>query len=533
MDADKTDIVPDISVPKHRVKDDTDQSLKSLNKMIFDENSTPKQLAIEVYPLSKNRNATAWDDLNKFGQELDQRFFKGISKKAITGGIIAACFGAIVPHPSTGYILYRTGNFLDVPISSVESGLLIGWLTVTTTPAFAQQSFNIGKRIISCIFHENPFEVKEKEDYSKPYIFKKDNLHHLANFMLFGSAVINAAIPTILMREAETDFPLFFSITAFPFYFAWAENYFRSGYDSIHHLFEFYKYAPKSNYQKREILKQRIMDFQKSIYGSDNLADKAFQVINNQKKRSFPNSDGDAFAFSALFMRTLARMQGDPETGDIREAFLTNFKLDVDTHQSSFADDIFSWASTFLTGAGIYTRYCINEAILERLLVEFGMSSEAAMSTSASLAAFEATYRVFTSHYVQRRYFQSFKDTFTLRGSFPFIRKGAGVVSFVNGALFSLPNLIAGLTVFKDYSLTSKIAYLAPSFLLDHAYHNAFFDSEYNKFITNIFTLKSKDIGTNLKRAHLNSYAEKAYRLMDVFDTETIEQLYTVLQKGL
>ena len=437
------------------------------------------------------------------------------------------------PHPSCGYIIDKTGNFLNIPISSLESNFFIAWIVVTTTPAFVQQSFNIGKGLISCIFHEEPFDTEAKDEDSKPHVFKKDRLHHLANVILLGSAAINASIPTILMREAEKEFPVFVAATFFPFYCAWAENYFMSGYLNIHHLFEFYRYTSKSNYQKREILKEKIWGLKKALQSSDSLVFNITDTIHDQKKKGFSGDENTPFAFSALFLRSLSRMEGDEETGDVAEAFLMNFKLDVDTSSPTLSDDLFSWVSTFLTGAGIYTRYCITESVLDGLLLEFGISPETAMIASTSLAAFEASYRVLTSHYVQKEYFKTFKNLFQSRGNFPFLRKGAGVVSFVNGALFSLPNLVAGMRVFKDYSLVSKVAYLTPSFLLDLAYHDSFFNNHYNKFITNTSTVRSKNIGVNLKRAHLNYYLDKSIDYMDQFDQETIEKLYIILQKGL
>lgn len=523
-----SDLIEDVIVPiAPQPKIKRDFSLKTLENFIINNEETQEIIAIAVYPLRKNENA--WDNLDTFAQDLDQKFFKRLSKKVIAGGVISACFGGIVPHPSCGYVIENIGNFLHVPVSSVEANLLISWITITTTPVFMQQSFNIGKRIVSYIAHEDAFDASaSRDDDSKPHVFKKTKGHYVAKVALLGSAAINATIPVILMRDAERNHPIFFAVTAIPFYLAWMENYYKAGSLNIDHLFEFHRYTARSNYQKRDILKQKISGFKKAINSNDKLVMNVYEAIHTQEENNFVNQDGSPFAFSTLFLRNLARMADDEGTG-----LLLNFKTDVDTHPSSTSDYILEWTSSFLTGAGLYSRYAINQYVLDNLLLELGMPANSAFITSTTFSAFEALYRASTSNYIQQQYFKSLKNIVKREGNFSLLRKGAGVASFINGSLFSLPNVVAGLKVFENYSLTSKMAYLAPSFLLDLSYYDSFFNRHYNEAITNVSSIKENNIGIIGKRAHLNYYANKAYGHINQFDAETIEKLYQIIQKGV
>lgn len=523
-----SDLIEDVIVPvAPQPKIKRDFSLKSLENFIVTNGEGQETMAIAVYPLRKNENA--WDNLDTFAQDLDRKFFKRLSKKVIAGGMVSACFGGIVPHPSCGYVIDNIGNFLHVPVSSTEANLLISWITITTTPVFMQQSFNIGKRIVSYITHEDVFDAPaSRDDDSKPHVFKKTRGHYVAKTLLLGSAAINATIPVILMRDAERNHPIFFAVTAIPFYLAWMENYYKAGSLNIDHLFEFHRYTARSNYQKRDILKQKIMGFKKAINSNDKLVMNVYETIHTQEENGFSSEEGSPFSFSTLFLRNLARMADDEGTG-----LLLNFKTDVDTHPSSTSDYILEWTSSFLTGAGLYSRYAINQYVLDNLLVELGMPANSAFITSTTFSAFEALYRASTSNYIQQQYFKSLKNVVKRQGNFSLLRKGAGIASFINGSLFSLPNVVAGLKVFENYRLTSKMAYLAPSFLLDLSYYDSFFNRHYNEVITNVSSIKERNIGVTGKRSHLNYYANKAYHHINQFDSETIEKLYQIIQKGV
>ena len=63
----------------------------------------------------------------------DQKFFKP-QQKIVAGSAFALCLRMIVPHPSCGYAIENTGNFLHVPLSGAGSDVLVAWLTISTTP---------------------------------------------------------------------------------------------------------------------------------------------------------------------------------------------------------------------------------------------------------------------------------------------------------------------------------------------------------------------------------------------------------------
>ena len=509
------------------------RELKKLQNALFvDESNNQSALALSVYPLSCQNNDISWDDLNVFGQQVDQRFFKSLSKKVVGAGIFCGLFGALVPYPSTGYVIYNVGNFLHIPVGDVASNLLITWIVTTTTPAFVQQSFDIGRRITSHLFHGDSFSPTPENDDSIPHVFQKSKTHYALKFILTASSFINAAIPTILMRESEKNFPIFFAVMVTPFYLAWLEDYYRVGSHNIDHLFDFYSYTSRTNNYKRKILKEKIQGFKKEIQKDDNLATKSYNLIETQIKNGFPNSEGNPFAFSNLFLRALARMS-ETEDGE-GSPLVMNFKMDMEGYEQSWGDDLADWVSPLITGAGLYTKYYIYQTVLYGLMTEFGLSQQDAKIVSSSFAGFEALYRLLTSNYTQANYFKSFKNIFSSINNLTPLRKSIGFASFINASLFSLPTLVAGLNIFENYSVTSKIAYLAPSFLLDLSYYDSFFNRNMNEFITNISTIKkSEDMGIIRKRAFLHSYADKALHHIHQFDVETIEKLYQILQKGV
>ena len=67
------------------------------------------------------------------------------------------------------------------------------------------------------------------------------------------------------------------------------------------------------------------------------------------------------------------------------------------------------WASTFITGAGIYTRYEINQYVINGLLTELGMAQEASFALAPPLSAFEAVYRLTSMNTAQQTYFKGLK----------------------------------------------------------------------------------------------------------------------------
>lgn len=526
MASTQSDLSEDIEVPRPKIeKNSSNVSLKKIENFYLTTSENQETIAIVKYPIRKDEEA--WDNLDLFAESLDTQFFKPFSKKSIVAGAFCALFGAIVPHPSCGYVIKNVGDFLHVPLSGGGSDAMVAWLTISTTPVFAQQSFKLGQAIFRHIVHDHDLSDTVKDDDSKPYVFHKTKAHYASKGALIISSFVNAGIPLILMRDAERKFPIFFAITAIPFWSAWVENYYAVGSRGIDHLFEYYRYVTKINFQKRDILKKKILGFKDAMNANDSLTKDLFKAFKVHQENQFKAQKDAPFAFSLFFLRDLNRMEEDEGMG-----LLINFKSDMDRTPYLSTDDFLEWGSTFLTGAGLYARYQIHQHVLNDLLVELGMPPESSFITSATFSAFESFYRIGAGHYMQRTYFKNLKNMFSLTGNFPFVRKGLGIASAVNGSLFALPNLVAGLHIFKDLSPLSQFAYLAPSFLLDFSYYDSFFNRHYNEFLTNISSFKEKNIGIMGQRAHLNYYADKAYNLISELDVETVEKIYQIVQKG-
>lgn len=520
-----------IEKPNHILK----PFIKRVQKFNLSSKNDPELHCISVvtYPLLSQEAG-----LDYFAQKLDERFFKTYSMKVFLPSLACSLVGGVVPHPSCGYIIDNIGDFLRAPLSSFESKLLISWITISTTPVFMVQSYNLGKKLWSFLANEKKFIGSSGlETDVDPALLKWNVKHYLAKGTLLASSSINALIPLVLMKEAEKDYPLFFQITAVPFYIAWLENYYKAGSFSIDYSFRFYEYTVKSNFEKREILKNKILLFKESINQDDFLTQDIYYLLSERKKNNFCLEDGAPFSLSLLFSRNYARLDTDSRLDESEDfgkiGLFLNFKKDSDSNSHSVFDDIVEWVSPFVTGAGLYSRYCINEYLLEAFFKEIGVPPEASFIAGTTLSAFEAFYKASMTNYTQKSYFKSWKNIFRNQGNFPYVRKGLNGVSFVNGALFSLPNLVAGLGVFKDYPLLTQVACLAPQFLIDLSYYDYFFSRQYQNVFTKFLSFKEKNIGIIGKRAHLNSYADKIYKNIDKFDFETIEKIYQITQQGL
>jgi len=532
-DNDYSDIVIQDSAPKIQhvlkpyVKRVQNFHLSSSNE------SDVHSISLVTYPLLSQEK-----DLEKFSQKLDRNFFSSYSTKIIISSLICSLVGGIVPHPSCGYIIDNIGNFLKVPISSVGSNLLISWITISMTPVFMVQSYNLGKKSFSFLFGDRKFTSStDSEKDIDPHFLKWSTKHYIAKGILITSASINALIPLVLMKDSEKDFPLFFQITAFPFYIAWFENYYKVGSFNIDYLFRFYGYTVKSNFEKREILKKKILIFKECITQDSALSQDIYHLISERKKKNFSLEDGAPFSLSLLFCRDYSRLDTDEQLDESENfgkiSFLLNFKKDFDSNSHSIFDDICQWTSPFIIGAAFYSRYCINEYLLDIFLKEIGVPSDVSLITATTFSAFEAIYKATMTNYTQQSYLKSWGGLFRKTSNFPYIRKCMNGVSLINGVLFSLPNLVAGLEVFKGYSTLTQVSYLVPQFLMDFSYYDSFFSRQYQNLFTKVSSIKEKNIGISGKRAHLISYADKLYKDIDKFDFETIEKIYQLTQQGL
>ncbi len=475
--------------------------------------------SLSTYPLG-NGNALNWDNADEFAEQLDQGFFKGNSKKSRLAGTLAGVIGAVVPYASCGYVINNIGNFLHVPLSGPLENFMIAGITVTTTPVFAQQFYSSGQKMVSYIFKEEPFQDPD----SLVELIHKNKSHYALKGSLLLSAGINALIPTLLMHAAEKDFPMFFAFTAFPFYGAWLENNYKVGSSNLDYLFSRYQYTSKTNFQKRQILKNKLLAFKEEITRDNVLVSNLYEMIEAQRVHNFKAQDGFPFCFSGLFLRDAVRLEDEGE--------LINFKVDVENDPHSAFDNAMDWGSSFLTGASTYAKYSITQSVLESFLKEV-MDEEKAFIFSATLASFEALHRLTTSHYTQTQTLQSLKNLFRAPQNFTIVRKAGSVLSAVNASLFSLPYVVAGLDIFSEFSTLSKVAILGPVFATDYLYYNNFFSKNYNRFINNATTLKKENTNIILQRAHLTKHADKALKYVDQFKEEPIENLYKIIMKGV
>lgn len=476
-------------------------------------------LSLEIYPLTNGSNV-AWDDVNEFAQEIDQGFFKRPSRKSKAIGVVAGLIGAVVPHPSCGYVISNIGDFLRVPLSGPLSNALVAGITITTTPIFTQQFYAAGQKMTSYIFKEESFQDPDHE----AKFTEKNKAHYALKTTLFANAAINALIPMILMREAEKEFPMFFAFTVFPFYTAWFENAYKVGSSNLDYLFNKYAYSTKINFQKREILKKKIRALKRELRHDDFLVQSLYKIVEEQRVNDFTATQGFPFAFSGLFLRDTVRLEDEGE--------MINFKIDMESDPHSVFDNLAYWTSAALTGASTYGKFRITQFVLDSLLKE-ALSEQNAFILSTTLATFEAVHRFTANHHTQTEALKSLRNIFQPQQDCTILRKFSGLVSATNATLFALPNVVAGLKVFSDFSALSKIAIVGPAFLTDYLYYDAFFSKNYNRCITNATTLSKQTMSVTLQRAHLMKHANKALKFVDQFDQETIEKLYGITEKGV
>lgn len=206
----------------------------------------------------------------------------------------------------------------------------------------------------------------------------------------------------------------------------------------------------------------------------------------------------------------------------------------------SWKEDLLDAASTALTGMALFGRFEMLRYTIQTELQKLGVDEASARDTAYSIAGSVALFRASIEARLHQQQFKGWLSTFSLSklGDFRFVRKGANFVSAVNGALFSVPNLLIGFTTLSSYPLLGQLAFLVPGAILDFSLFSHVFGENYNNDITDVATLQSEDVGVERQRAHLNNWANKVLERIvptsgeDVFDQETIANIYSITQEN-
>jgi hypothetical protein len=549
-----------------------------------------------AHNLSDNERDTTWNnDLDTFANEIDRTIFSPKSKAVTRLATLAAVAGAMVSSPCCGYVMYNVADFLHIPVSSTLSIGFIIWISSSTAPAFMTIFYEKGEAIASWIFNEPRFTPTRGKLDSRPHVIKKNRCHCISNALVLASASISAAVLTALMHDAEKQYPVFFYITAAPFYLTWLTTYFHETSWSLDRAFQKYVYLSKTTQDKKEILQKSIENFKLAIRNEDILAEDALHYIEEAKKNGFSAADREPFVFSWLFLKATRGhhmnqspngLQDSPDFSKLKtfkskilksfmeyffgnsdhshpppddlqdnlgfaeldSAFtelhstksrVLNFFMDQDNLRPSWSKGMLEWLNPYFSGLGTAAKFSITQYVLNDALLSIGLENESAYAMSVSMSVFETLFRMLVMTGSQERFLTSVPEVFSVNhiNNCQIVRKMAGLFSGINAALFSLPAIVAGLEVYKDLPFISKIACLSPVFLNDFSFYDQLFNKKTNEFITYILGLHKPGresqawIDQVCRRAALTRYANKASEFIEEADDETTEELYRLFME--
>lgn len=481
--------------------------------------------AVTKEGLSPNELATAWNKPSLFAFSLDKKFFAQPDIKAIACWLFLAATCGIVPSsPACGYLIRSIGNFTRLPNPDVPganpaySQAAIAWITISTAPAFIM-AWYLGCK---ALFQKQSLTPPRSKLDNQPHVLDKNRLHKtLIVFGAFSSAIC-AAVPTALLYDTEKNFPLFFMITVAPFYLTWAGLYFDETSLVTNQLFQRFSYRGVNSQLKKNILLQKIGAFKTTLKIADSsFVEKAFSYINKGPAQEL--CEEAPFIFSLFFVKSEKRA----ELGNIQSAPLLNFRMDMETVQSSNLAALL--ASLFIGGTGSYTKFYIMQPVLKNAFLSMGLEEKHADIASTTLSAFETPFRTILMAGVQTRFLQDLPKVFSLKhlNNYPCTRKMAGTTASINAVLFSLPMVVAGLEVYKDSSASEKFFHIFPAFFNDFSFYEQTFNTYINQFLTHMVTLKPKNIQSiERKKAYVSYYADKAFKWTGGFDNETLDEIY-------
>ncbi|MGV8949225.1 MAG: hypothetical protein ACOH2E_07700 [Candidatus Paracaedibacter sp.] len=448
------------------------------------------------------------ENLDDFARIVDREIFQSTDKRVLGTALLFSLFGLVPSSPSCGYLMDNVATFLRIPPDHASATGLISYILIATTPAFARQFYDMGKSITSSLFQKASFQGAKHESGIKPKHFEKNIAHKAVNTLLTGNAFITALLPTLLMKRSEIQFPLFFGLSVAPFFVAWFENAIEGGFENSDRLFRRYFYSTVRAESIKGTLRQELKNFLAEAKSNKELAKSVSQKIEDGRKKGLLGTKGDPFLFSCFFVKSKIQSENDPSGLTISKQVMSK--------------DVALWSSTLLTGLGSYGRYLLFQSVFEELIGGMGFSPQWTTAISVTLSLAETLYRNACSH-AQEEFFLKGTQLFSSEKNLTILRKTASVLSYISGILFSLPSLVAGLEILKNYTLTDKIVILAPAFLLEYSSYQPFFEKLYVKLLMDVAILPTGSYANHLaKIVHFSERVDNFIIHADVLTTETL-----------
>lgn len=464
----------------------------------------------EVERVLKTSNIESLDD---FGQAIDRGVFANVSKRVFLSSLPFGLIGLIPSSPSCGYLMVNAATFMGIPPDHPSASAMIAYILVATTPAFVRQFYDLGKSLTTSWFKEVPFTKKKNETGVKPYRFQRNIFHKCVNAVLVGNAFVTALFPTLLMKRAEIQFPVFFGLTVAPFFVAWFDNAIQGGIINADRIFTRYFYTTPQTELIKETLRHELKTFLAECKKNKDLTRRVSMEIEQQKTSGFQRGEDNPFLFSCFFVKSISQS--------------TAYLPEIDIQKPVMSKDTALWLSTILTGMGSYGRYILFQNVFEELLGSVGFSSQWTTGISIALSLGETLYRNMCS-YAQEEFFLNGANIFSSEKNLTVWRKAASALSCISGLLFSIPGLVAGFSILSNYSTLDKVVILIPAFLLDYSSYQPFFKIYYDSIINDLAT-KFSCSSTN-QLATIVQYAEKVDDFIVHADVPTTSTLWEIMK---
>lgn len=452
------------------------------------------------------------ENLDDFARLVDREIFQSTDKRVVGMALLFSLLGLVPSSPSCGYLMDNVATFLGIPPNHASATGLISYIMIATTPAFARQFYNIGESIASSLFQQVSFKGAKHESGLKPKHFKTNIAHKGVNTLLTANAFITALLPTLLMKRSEIQFPLFFGLTVAPFFVAWFESAIEGGFENSDRIFRRYFYSTVQAQFIKGTLRQELKNFLAEVKSNKELAKSILQKIEDGRKRGLLSTKGDPFLFSCFFVKSKIQSENDASGLAMPKPVMSK--------------DMALWSSTLLTGLGSYGRYILFQSVFEELIGSKGFSPQWTTAISVTLSLAETLYRNMCSH-AQEEFFLNGTHIFRSEKNLTIWRKAASILSYISGILFSLPSLVAGLEILKNYTVTDKIVILGPAFLLEYSSYQPFFEKLYVKILMDAAILPTGSCTNHL--AKIVHFAEKVDNFIIHADVLTTETLWRVL----
>ncbi len=261
---------------------------RAVEAILHDESS-----AVTIYNLKTDRGRN-WDNLDQFLDNLDRALFQISPTRTKVATGLASLPGCFIPVFLSNTVLHSLGGVLDKDLGAGVSTGLETWIITTTMPVALDLTADLAGGAVSLCSTQQAFSSSRGEDpdeVNNPHVFPMSKGHRAALVILFVTSGLDAAIPTLLIFNAEAPFSVgkWISVACIlPFYW---KTYWDIGKANINYAFNNYVHqTDEADRTKRRIIAKKVQLFQDAINHpdrpkSDKLVKLVYQALSEKLKR--------------------------------------------------------------------------------------------------------------------------------------------------------------------------------------------------------------------------------------------------------